>query len=105
MWCATFSPDGCYLATSSADTTVIIWDATDGTFPILHVLSSHARPVALVAWSPKVGSAGHAGYIYLFQEGRIFSIFWQMVLALAASWRDHDKYTSLLVSSELYLRY
>lgn len=45
-----FSPDGNFLATSSVDTTVRVWDVATGR--CRHVLRGHSRGVSDLSWSP-----------------------------------------------------
>jgi WD repeat-containing protein 26 len=51
VWYLEFSHDGKYLATSSADKTVIIWDVNDN-FSLKSRLRGHEKGVVLVNWSP-----------------------------------------------------
>jgi WD40 repeat protein len=46
----TFSNDGKYLATASADRTAAVWELT--TTKLVHVVAGHEAPVSLVAFSP-----------------------------------------------------
>ncbi|CAI0426714.1 unnamed protein product [Linum tenue] len=53
VWFVQFSNNGEYLASSSSDCTAIVWKVMeDGQLAFKHVLSSHHKPVSLVAWSP-----------------------------------------------------
>lgn len=51
VWYLEFSHNGKYLASSSADQTVIIWDVDDG-FSLKSRLRGHDKGVVLVKWSP-----------------------------------------------------
>lgn len=50
VWYLDFSHDGSKLATTSRDSTVIIYDTA--TFEVLHKLTEHAEGVAYATWSP-----------------------------------------------------
>jgi WD40 repeat protein len=51
VWYLAFSNNGKYLATASADRTVIIYDVANA-FAKLHTLSNHKAGVCFLAWSP-----------------------------------------------------
>lgn len=51
VWYLEFSHDGRYLASSSADRTVIVWDVEQG-FAIQSVLEGHNGGVVYLCWSP-----------------------------------------------------
>lgn len=51
VWYLEFSHDGNYLASSSADKTVIIWNVNDN-FAVKSRLRGHEKGVVLVNWSP-----------------------------------------------------
>ncbi|MCB8984024.1 MAG: hypothetical protein H6659_09375 [Ardenticatenaceae bacterium] len=62
-----FSPDGRFIATSSSDTSVRLWDAATG--QTLYMLEDHDRPVTDVAFSPdgtRLVSAGEDGRIVVW---------------------------------------
>ncbi|XP_051152193.1 WD repeat-containing protein 26 homolog isoform X2 [Andrographis paniculata] len=51
VWFLQFSRDGKYLASSSGDCVVIIWEvAADGQISLKHRLSGHQKPVAYLSW-------------------------------------------------------
>ncbi|KAI8605976.1 WD40-repeat-containing domain protein [Dissophora ornata] len=50
VWYISFSHDGKYLASASADHRVIIWNLE--TFEALHALTGHSNKVTCCAWSP-----------------------------------------------------
>ncbi|KAF9932513.1 hypothetical protein BGZ67_004708 [Mortierella alpina] len=50
VWYISFSHDGRYLASASADSRVIIWNLE--TFEPIHTLQGHASKVSCCAWSP-----------------------------------------------------
>ncbi|XP_020584512.1 WD repeat-containing protein 26-like [Phalaenopsis equestris] len=53
VWCLQFSHEGKYLASSSNDKSVIIWEVHDDAEVLLkHTLNGHQKPVVTVAWSP-----------------------------------------------------
>ncbi|KAA8916608.1 hypothetical protein TRICI_001234 [Trichomonascus ciferrii] len=51
VWYLEFSHDGRYLASSSADRTVIVWDVEQG-FAIQSILEGHTGGVVYLCWSP-----------------------------------------------------
>ena len=51
VWCATFSPDGKYIASGSRDHTIQVWDAQTGNL-VLGPLKMHTDWVWCVAFSP-----------------------------------------------------
>lgn len=53
VWCLQFSHEGKYLASSSNDRSVIIWEVhEDAEVSLKHILSGHQKPVVTIAWSP-----------------------------------------------------
>ncbi|PIN20387.1 WD40 repeat-containing protein [Handroanthus impetiginosus] len=53
VWFLQFSHNGKFLASSSGDCLVIIWEVkADGQVSVKHRLSGHQKPVSYVAWSP-----------------------------------------------------
>ncbi|KAL5229860.1 hypothetical protein ABZP36_028636 [Zizania latifolia] len=53
VWFVRFSNDGNYLASSSSDSTAIIWKVEeDDTITKKHCLEGHKKPISFVAWSP-----------------------------------------------------
>ncbi|XP_008790475.1 WD repeat-containing protein 26 homolog [Phoenix dactylifera] len=53
VWFLQFSNNGKYLASSSNDRSVIIWEVhEDGELSLKHMLTGHQKPVLMVAWSP-----------------------------------------------------
>ncbi|XP_010906218.1 WD repeat-containing protein 26 homolog [Elaeis guineensis] len=53
IWFLQFSNNGKYLASSSSDRSVIIWEVhEDGRVSLKHTLTGHEKPVIMVAWSP-----------------------------------------------------
>ncbi|KAG0477080.1 hypothetical protein HPP92_013921 [Vanilla planifolia] len=53
VWFLQFSHDGKYLASSSNDRAVIIWEVhEDGEVSLKRILKGHEKPVLMVAWSP-----------------------------------------------------
>ncbi|XP_019193303.1 PREDICTED: WD repeat-containing protein 26-like [Ipomoea nil] len=53
VWFLQFSYDGKYLASSSVDCSVIIWEVKqDGQVCLKHRLNGHQKPVSYVSWSP-----------------------------------------------------
>jgi len=50
VYSATYSPDGCFIATGSADRTIRLWDAVNGT--PLALLHGHRNSVHCVAFTP-----------------------------------------------------
>jgi WD40 repeat protein/tRNA A-37 threonylcarbamoyl transferase component Bud32 len=50
VMCVAWSPDGRQVASAGYDSTVRVWDASDGRE--LHVLLGHASEIKTVAWSP-----------------------------------------------------
>ncbi|CAI9772581.1 unnamed protein product [Fraxinus pennsylvanica] len=53
VWFLQFSHNGKYLASSSRDCLVIIWEVKlDGRVSLMHRLSSHQKPVSYISWSP-----------------------------------------------------
>lgn len=62
-----FSPDGRWLATSSADQTVKVWDAATGREAA--TLRGHTKPVRRVSFSPegrRIASAGEDGAVFVW---------------------------------------
>ena len=47
---AKYSPNGKYIATCSADSTIKIWSATSGT--LLHTLEGHLAGISTISWNP-----------------------------------------------------
>ncbi|CAN1270036.1 WD repeat-containing protein WDS homolog [Linum perenne] len=70
VWYVQFSNNGEYLASSSSDCTAIVWKVMeDGKLAFKHMLSSHRKPVSLVAWSPddtKLLTCGNAEVLKLW---------------------------------------
>ncbi|KAK8963582.1 hypothetical protein KSP40_PGU014953 [Platanthera guangdongensis] len=53
VWCLQFSHEGKYLASSSNDRSVIIWEVhEDAEVSLRHTLNGHQKPVVSVSWSP-----------------------------------------------------
>ncbi|KAL7128648.1 hypothetical protein ABFS83_13G008300 [Erythranthe nasuta] len=53
VWFLQFSHNGKYLASSSGDCLVIIWEVmADGQVSLKHKLSGHQKPVSYISWSP-----------------------------------------------------
>ncbi|CAA2934176.1 WD repeat-containing 26-like isoform X1 [Olea europaea subsp. europaea] len=53
VWFLQFSHNGKYLASSSSDCLVIIWEVKlDGRVSLKHRLSGHQKPVSCISWSP-----------------------------------------------------
>ncbi|XP_060209675.1 WD repeat-containing protein 26 homolog [Lycium barbarum] len=53
VWFLQFSHNGKYLASSSADCSVIIWEMKlDGRFCLKHRFSGHEKPVSYISWGP-----------------------------------------------------
>ncbi|KAL2524794.1 transducin family protein/WD-40 repeat family protein [Abeliophyllum distichum] len=53
VWFLQFSHNGKYLASSSSDCLVIIWEVKlDGRVSLKHRLSGHQKPVSYISWSP-----------------------------------------------------
>ncbi|GAA0172044.1 hypothetical protein LIER_25950 [Lithospermum erythrorhizon] len=54
VWNLQFSYGGRYLASSSSDNSVLIWEVKlDGEVVIKHKLTGHQKPVIYLAWSPR----------------------------------------------------
>ncbi|KAG8364518.1 hypothetical protein BUALT_Bualt18G0005500 [Buddleja alternifolia] len=51
VWFLEFSHNGKYLASSSGDCLVIVWEI-DGQVSVKHRLSGHQKPVSYISWSP-----------------------------------------------------
>ena len=51
VWFAAASHDGRYLASSSQDRTVILWECRPPGYSVVHVLFGHSEPCSCVAWS------------------------------------------------------
>ncbi|KAL7128619.1 hypothetical protein ABFS83_13G007000 [Erythranthe nasuta] len=53
VWFLQFSHNGKYLASSSGDCLVIVWEVmADGHVSLKHKLSGHKKPVSYISWSP-----------------------------------------------------
>ncbi|GFQ07690.1 WD repeat-containing protein 26, partial [Phtheirospermum japonicum] len=53
IWFLRFSHSGKYLASSSADCLVIVWEVMlDGHVSLKHILPGHQKPVSCISWSP-----------------------------------------------------
>ncbi|KAG0295600.1 hypothetical protein BGZ97_004794 [Linnemannia gamsii] len=60
VWYISFSHDGKYLASASADSKIIIWNLE--TFQPMHTLQGHSNKVSCCAWSPNDTQLLTAGY-------------------------------------------
>ena len=60
-----WSPDGKRIASASLDSTVQVWNATDGSSPFTY--KGHSNVVNAVAWSPDGKRIASAGYDYTVQ--------------------------------------
>ncbi len=60
IWSVKWSPDGRYVASSSEDTTVKIWEVETG--DLVRRLEGHTRGVRSIAWSPNGTYLASGGY-------------------------------------------
>jgi WD40 repeat protein len=63
-----WSPNGRYIASGGVDTTVQVWDATNGT--LIYKYTGHSAEVESVSWSPdskRVASAGDDKSVQVWQ--------------------------------------
>ncbi|CAE7749384.1 unnamed protein product, partial [Symbiodinium microadriaticum] len=92
VWFAVVTDDGRYLASSSKDESIIVWECTAGpSFSVTEVLIGHSAPCAALAWSPdgrRLLSASSDGTVRLWTlpgavEPEIFARHTDSVSAVA----------------------
>lgn len=103
VWSLAWSHDGRYIATSSFDMTVKVWEWDGNTGVLLYTFNKHTSPVFSVSWSPNAShivSASNEGQIYVWarDNGQILSTHSG---GFAVAWSHNGKYIASPGGSDL----